>query len=215
MVRSDGERVLVEHSVALLRDERGVSTGYVSQFADVTESRAAREQLRFLATHDSMTQLLNRAELLARISGVLAKRPRTGVNAGILFIDLDGLKPVNDTYGHAVGDEVIVTVARRIRERIRSDDVLARFGGDEFVLVLPAIHTADDAARIAGVLHRAVQQPMEIEDFTITVTVSIGIAVVGAGEPADEALRRADAALYRAKREGKARTAVYAPEDEL
>ncbi|MBK6762609.1 MAG: GGDEF domain-containing protein [Micrococcales bacterium] len=130
---------------------------------------------------------------------------------GVLFIDLDGLKSVNDTYGHAVGDEVIVTVARRVRDRVRVNDVLARFGGDEFVLVLPAIHGVDDVARICEELHRAVTQPMAVGERTIVMTMSVGVAVVSPGEDPDSALRRADAALYRAKREGRARTVVYDP----
>ncbi len=211
MIRSDGERVLVEQSIGLLRDEQGRATAYVSQFADVTEARATREQLRFLATHDSLTELLNRRELVTRISGVLAQTPRTGIHVGVLFIDLDGLKSVNDTYGHAVGDEVIVTVARRVRDRVRVNDVLARFGGDEFVLVLPAIHGVDDVARICEELHRAVTQPMAVGERTIVMTMSVGVAVVSPGEDPDSALRRADAALYRAKREGRARTVVYDP----
>jgi diguanylate cyclase (GGDEF)-like protein/PAS domain S-box-containing protein len=212
MIRSDGQRLLVEQSIGLLRDESGKATGYVSQFADVTEARAARERLRFLATHDSMTELLNRHELMTRVSGVLSQRPRTGVNIGVLFFDLDGLKPVNDTYGHAVGDAVITTVADRIRRRIRSSDLLARFGGDEFVLVLPAVHAVHDVERIAASLHEAVNEPMDIEGNTISMTLSIGVSVVESGESADVALRRADSALYRAKRQGKACTAVYDPE---
>lgn len=212
MVRSDGQRLLVEQSIGLLRNESGQATGYVSQFADVTEAREARDQLRFLATHDSMTELLNRRELVNRISGVLSQRPRTGVNTGVLFIDLDGLKPVNDTYGHAVGDAVIVTVAQRIRQRIRANDLLARFGGDEFVLVLPAIHSVVDTERIATSLHEAVGAPMDIEGNRITMTLSVGIALVSSGDTSDVALRRADAALYRAKRQGKACTAVYDPD---
>jgi diguanylate cyclase (GGDEF)-like protein len=211
MIRSDGERVLVEQSIGLLRDDRGRASGYVSQFVDVTEARAARDQLRFLATHDSMTALFNRHELVSRISGILSKRPRTGINVGVLFIDLDGLKPVNDTYGHAVGDAVIVTVADRIRSRVRSDDVLARFGGDEFVLVLPAIHTVGNAERIAASLHEVVAAPMEIEGHSIVMTLSIGVALVEPGDNADAALRQADAALYRAKRQGKACTVIYDP----
>ena len=212
MIRSDGERVLVEQSIGLLRDEQGQATAYVSQFADVTEARATREQLRFLATHDSLTELLNRRELVTRISGVLAQTPRTGIHVGVLFIDLDGLKSVNDTYGHAVGDEVIVTVARRIRDRVRGNDVLARFGGDEFVLVLPAIHTVDDVLRICVELHRSVEQPMVIGELAIVMTMSVGVVVVSPGEDPDTALREADAALYRAKREGRARTVVYDPQ---
>jgi diguanylate cyclase (GGDEF)-like protein/PAS domain S-box-containing protein len=209
MIRSDGERVLVEQSIGLLRDDEGRATAYVSQFNDVTEARQARDQLRFLATHDSLTELLNRRELVTRISGVLGRTPRTGINVGVLFIDLDGLKPVNDTYGHVVGDEVIVTVARRIREQVRANDVLARFGGDEFVLVLPAVHTVNDVERIAAGLHDVVERPMSIEGYEITMTLSIGVAVVHPGQDPDVALKQADAALYRAKREGKARTAVF------
>ena len=211
MIRSDGERVLVEQSIGLLHDERGQASAYVSQFADVTEAREAREQLRFLATHDSLTELLNRRELVTRIAGVLGQTPRTGVNVGVLFIDLDNLKAINDSNGHAVGDQVIVTVARRIRGQIRTNDVLARFGGDEFVLVLPAIHSVDDAERIAQNLHSAVEVPITAEDRQIAVTLSIGVAVVRPGENPDVAMRQADAALYRAKREGRARTVVYDP----
>ena len=211
MIRSDGERVLVEQSIGLLHDENGKASAYVSQFADVTEAREARDQLRFLATHDSLTELLNRRELVTRISGVLGQTPRTGVNVGVLFIDLDNLKAINDSNGHAVGDEVIVTVAQRIRGQIRNNDVLARFGGDEFVLVLPAIHSVEDAQRIADTVHSAVEVPITAEGRQLAVTLSIGVAVVRPGEDPDVAMRQADAALCRAKREGRARTVVYDP----
>ena len=167
--------------------------------------------MRFLATHDSLTELLNRRELVARIGGVLDRKQLASARVGVLFIDLDGLKPVNDMYGHSVGDEVIVTVARRIRAHVRSDDILARFGGDEFVLVLPTMRSEEDAMRKAAGLHAAVEAPMIIESHEIRVTLSIGVAVVAPGEDPHTALRQADTALYRAKREGRARTIRFDP----
>lgn len=211
MIRSDGRRVLVEQSVAMLRDSAGSPSGFVSQFADVTESRQARDRLRFLATHDSLTELLNRRELVARASGILGQTPRTGENIGILFADIDQLKPINDSFGHGVGDRVIVTIARRIRDCVRTSDVVARFGGDEFVLVLPAVHTHQDVLRIAEQVHDAVRRPILVEDHNVMVTLSIGAVVVRPGSEPDDAFRCADQALYRAKRDGRDRTVIYDP----
>lgn len=211
MIRSDGQRVLVEQSIGLLRDPSGQPTGFVSQYADVTESRRARDRLRFLATHDSLTELLNRRELVARTAGILAQTPRTGENIGVLFADIDQLKPVNDSHGHRVGDQVIVTIARRIRDRVRTSDIVARFGGDEFVLVLPAVHTTADVVRIAEQLHAEAREPIKMDGLSLCVTLSIGAVMVPPGADPDEAFRRADQALYRAKREGRDRTVMYDP----
>lgn len=208
MIRADGQRVLVEHSVGLLRDSAGQPSGFVSQFADVTEARRVRDQLRFMATHDSLTELLNRRELLVQVSGILSQKPRTGENVGVLFVDLDNLKRINDNYGHGVGDEVIVTVAQRIRSRLRAADVVARFGGDEFVVVLPAVHSAENVERIATVLHEAVREPIAAGDVLVHASLSIGGVIVPPGSDPDEVLRRADEALYRAKREGRDRTVM-------
>lgn len=209
MIHADGRRLLVEQSVGLLRDPEGRPSGFVSQFADVTEARQARDQLRFLATHDSLTELLNRRELVARVSGILCQTPRRGESIGILFIDLDRLKPINDTYGHAVGDEVIITVARRLRDHVRASDIVARFGGDEFVVVLPAVHSPDDVERISEVLHEAVRQPIHHESADIRTSMSVGAVVVEPGSDPNVALRQADEALYSAKRQGRDRTVVY------
>ena len=209
MIHASGRRVLVEQSIGLLRDSAGRPSGFVSQFADVTEARRARDQLSFLATHDSLTELLNRRELVVRVAGILAQTPRTGENTGILFIDLDGLKPINDTYGHAMGDEVIVTVARRIRDQLRGADVVARFGGDEFVVVLPAVHSIDDVERFAGLLHAAVRAPIPTTAAAIEPSVSIGAVVVPPGSDPDQAMRHADQALYQAKRQGRDQTVVF------
>jgi diguanylate cyclase (GGDEF)-like protein len=211
MIRSDGRRVLVEQSIGLLRDQAGHPSGYVSQFVDVTESRQARDRLRFLATHDSLTELLNRRELVARAAGILGQTPRTGENVGVLFADIDQLKPINDSLGHGIGDEVITTVAQRIRQQVRTSDVVARFGGDEFVLVLPAVHTEQDVLRIAEQIHDEVRRPMRVEGHDVSATLSIGAVMVRPGTPPEDAFRRADQALYRAKREGRDRTVLFDP----
>jgi diguanylate cyclase (GGDEF)-like protein/PAS domain S-box-containing protein len=209
MIRGDGSMLWVEHSIGLLRDDEGIPRGYVSQFVNVTEAREAREELRFMATHDPMTRLINRPELLTRMDRLLSHSPRTGTQMATLFIDLDNLKRINDTYGHSVGDDVIVAVSERLREQVRSGDLVARLGGDEFVVLLPAIHTIADAERIAGKLLAAVGEPLAIESHTLTVTASIGVALASSGDDPDRILEFADRALYRAKRNGRARTVSY------
>lgn len=213
MIRSDGQRIVVEHSVGLLRDPAGNPSGYVSQFADVTESRRTRDRLSFLATHDSLTALLNRRELVSRVERILGQTMRSGEQVGILFIDLDHLKLINDTYGHQAGDEVIVTAARRIRNLLRMDDLVARFGGDEFVVVLPGVHDHGDVTRLSELLHKAVSQPIEIEGLPITTSFSVGAVVVPTGADPDVALRQADQALYEAKRRGRSRTVLFGSGD--
>lgn len=211
LVAADGTQIWVEHSIGLLRDDEGVPRGYVSQFVNITDARQAREELRFMATHDPLTRLVNRPSLLAQMQRILAHPPRTGTDVAALFIDLDGLKGINDTYGHRVGDIVIVEVAERIRRQVRGEDLVARLGGDEFVVFLPAIHSGADALRIAEKIQASVGEPMSIEQHTIEVTLSIGVSMAGPGDDADRVLEFADQALYRAKRSGRARTVMFDP----
>lgn len=209
MIRSDGQRIWVEHSVGLLNDTGGEPAAYVSQFVDVTEARQARERLRFLAGHDALTELLNRRELIAQIDALLTRTPRTGTNVAVLFIDLDGLKPINDAYGHAAGDTVIAVVARRLHDSVRADDIVARIGGDEFVVVLTSPRTLDDATHVAAKIHEQVAVPVHTDAGELSVTLSIGLAMVEPGDNSDSALHRADAALYQAKQQGRARTVTH------
>ena len=199
MVTADGNRIWVEHSVGLVRDDEGTPVSYVSQFLDVDEARKRQERLRFMAGHDALTSLPNRHQLMERVGQFLGRTPRTGTRLAILFIDLDRFKPINDTYGHAVGDFVLVEVARRIHSQVRKDDVVARLGGDEFIVALPAVHLVDDAQRMAAKIHAAFEQPLEIEGLSLTVTLSIGLTLAEPGEDSGEVLQRADEALYRAK----------------
>ncbi len=203
--RPDGVTVWVEHSVGLLRSESGEPLSYVSTFVDVTESRAAHEQLRFQATHDSLTQLVNRRDLYRRAEILQRRTPRTGEHVGVLYVDIDGFKTINDSFGHAVGDLVLTDAAQRLAAIGRQDDVVARVGGDEFVILLPALHSDEDALAVAEAVVRAIEEPFRVEERSIALGVSVGVAIAIPGETPDDTLRRADAALYEAKLRGRGR----------
>jgi diguanylate cyclase (GGDEF)-like protein len=171
------------------------------------------EELAFLATHDPLTGLPNRTLILDRVEQMLARAGRSQTAMAALFIDLDNFKSINDTLGHAVGDELLCAVAARLQGVVRQVDALGRLGGDEFVVVAEEINLAGGPELVAERLLEALQHPFELgaEDavpIRLTVTASIGIAV-GERDSADELLRDADIAMYRAKWDGKSRHAVF------
>lgn len=175
-------------------------THVLVQLQDVTEQRMAEAVLRRQATTDPLTGLANRARLRERLERLLAAG--TDRDVAVLFCDLDHLKAVNDTYGHRVGDELLVGVAGALVSVLREGDVAARIGGDEFVVVLPGLRSADDALALAERLSARVRRPIDAAGVELCPSLSIGIAV-GRGVAADELLARADAALYRAKAAGR------------
>lgn len=209
LVHGDGAPVWVQHAIGLLRDEHGVPQSYVSQFVNITEAREAREALHFMATHDTLTQLLNRRELLARMSRVLSHAPRAGTRLGVLFADLDGLKAINDNFGHSAGDHLIVEAARRIDSLLRDDDLAARIGGDEFVVVLPAVTSTDDALAVARKIRDVIGEPLTIEGHPAPVGVCVGIALARPGDDAQTVIHNADTALYKAKNAGRNSIEVF------
>jgi diguanylate cyclase (GGDEF)-like protein/PAS domain S-box-containing protein len=208
---SQGNYLWMAVSVRAVQDDNGVPAGFVGTAHNVENEHKAAQQLRFLATHDSLTRLATRPALVTRLARILSHPPRTGSRLALLFLDMDGLKDVNDTLGHSVGDDVIVEVSERIADQVRSDDLIARFGGDEFIVALPSIHAAPDAERIAAKIHHAVRAPIHTESGTLTVTVSIGVAIGDTGDDPEEVIRHADLAMYRAKHAGPDGTAVYDP----
>ena len=177
--------------------------GWVSTHEDVTEQRQNEARIRHLARHDALTDLPNRIEFLEQMAKTEAGLSR-GEMAAVLYIDLDHFKAVNDTLGHAVGDEVIKQASARLWGTTRETDVLARLGGDEFALLMRPIDSAADAARVADRIIKSIGSPMSIGGQQIEIGASVGIAIgPGDGVKTDTLVKNADLALYRAKSEGR------------
>lgn len=210
MLCSDGVyRWMLSRGMAV-RDGNGVTRMAGSQ-TDVTERKLAVERLMHDAFHDTLTGLPNRALFVDRLQHVVERSQRDGSKPfAVLFLDLDRFKNVNDSLGHAAGDELLVSVAHRLKQTVRSSDTVARLGGDEFAILLDAIDDATTAVRMAQRIHEAMNAPYEAGGLEIVATVSIGIAVGGSHYAMpQEILRDADLAMYRAKARGKARHEVF------
>jgi diguanylate cyclase (GGDEF)-like protein/PAS domain S-box-containing protein len=208
----DGSLIEVSMTLSPIRDEAGAVVGISGITRDISDRKRLEAQLSHQAFHDTLTGLPNRALLTDRLEGACANAARYGHRVAVLFLDLDNFKLVNDSLGHDAGDRLLIQVARELSVCARSGDTIARFGGDEFVFVLPQIATTDDALQVAERIQQALAQPFDLGDRTVGVTTSIGIVVTG-GETigASEILRQADTAMYWAKASGKQRYAVYDP----
>jgi diguanylate cyclase (GGDEF)-like protein len=169
----------------------------------------ALDEAQHEAFHDGLTGLPNRSLFIDRLGHAIERGERSGAEVGVLFCDLDGFKTVNDSLGHSAGDRLLVSVADRLRECLRSADTVARLGGDDFAVLLEELRGPGDAARAAQRILNALDAPFQLASREVYVTVSIGIAT-GTTDP-DTLLRDADLAMYRAKSEGKGRYAMYEP----
>jgi diguanylate cyclase (GGDEF)-like protein/PAS domain S-box-containing protein len=198
------------HGAPVLDDDAHVTAIFAS-LLDITPLKQAEEMLERQATHDPLTGLPNRRLLLDRLGSALRELPRRGGIVGVLFLDLDRFKLVNDLLGHDVGDALLVEIARRIRVTVRARDTAARFGGDEFVIVLDDACSPDELTATAARLVAAVERPVRLDNSNsdIDVGASIGIAVADGPDDPDALLRDADAAMYRAKQAGRGRFEVF------
>ncbi|HEV2541472.1 MAG TPA: EAL domain-containing protein [Methylobacterium sp.] len=207
--RPEISEIVHGEQVLSVTTRRPASGGWVSTFVDVTERRRFETQIQHLAQHDPLTDLANRAALRQALTETLASA--RWEDCAVLYIDLDRFKPINDTFGHAVGDQILQEAARRLRLTVRPQDVIARLGGDEFALVLsPA--DPQRVAEMARTILDALNQPYGVKRLPIRIGASIGIAVAPlAGRDPDILLRNADLALYEAKKEGRNRYSFYDP----
>ena len=169
---------------------------------DATDRVLAEKHTRHMALHDTLTGLPNRRLLLERMQQALVSADRHGDIVGVVYADLDDFKPVNDTLGHATGDEVLKIIADRLRSCMRESDTVSRVGGDEFVALFPRLEAPEDLAVIALSIARCIDDPIHIRGHEVTVTTSLGLALYAQGEATDELITRADHAMYRAKQDG-------------
>jgi diguanylate cyclase (GGDEF)-like protein/PAS domain S-box-containing protein len=211
-VRSNkaGELVDVSLQIAPLLVDGG-RVGYVFTFRDIGEHRQTEEKLQHDAMHDVLTGLPNRALFLDHVNLTLNRRLRdAGQNCGVLYIDLDGFKQVNDTLGHAAGDALLIAVAGRLRASLRPQDSAARLGGDEFAALVESILSAYDLEVVATRILREMERPFEIFGRDVHAGASIGVAMAGSDHAsADLLVRDADFAMYRAKQAGGGRYEIF------
>ena len=217
VLAASGEERLIRWHNTLLRTEDGSVAGALGSGEDITERRLAEQRVAFLAYHDPLTGLPNRSQLSESVHAAIEAARKANRSVGLLCLDLDDFKLVNDSLGHPVGDELLVSIARRLEELKRHGDLLARTGGDEFFLLLPDLpgEAMDHAVATASRVAAALAEPVEVEGAEFHVSASLGLSVFPRlAADSDELLRQADTAMYQAKRAGRSGHMVYTPEEQ-
>lgn len=203
-LNSEGEALPVLQSISVLPNEAGEVTNYIHIFNDITESKAAAEHINYLAHYDHLTDLPNRTSLNRSIKKAITSATHQAQTLAVLFMDLDHFKEVNDTLGHPVGDLLLQAVAKRLKGLLRDKDILGRLSGDEFLVLLDMGATRVSSGLVAEKIIAALLQPFDLEGHAVKIGVSVGIALYPEdGSTADELIKQADAAMYRAKEAGR------------
>src|SRR6202140_2721048 len=212
LIRRDGLRIPIEDSIAAIHDRQGQAIGAVIVFRDVSVARAMAQQITHSAEHDFLTGLPNRMLLNDRISQAIASAHRHTRHVAALFLDLDGFKHINDSLGHPIGDTLLQSVANRLVACVPGADSVSRQGADEFVVLLPDLQHAEDAAVMAGRILRDVAKPHLVDQHELHVTTSIGVSVFpDDGSDAETLIKNADTAMYQAKENGRQSFQFFKP----
>ncbi|MCL6749810.1 diguanylate cyclase [Nostoc sp. CCCryo 231-06] len=211
LITKDGKEIAIGDNVAPIRDQNGNITGAVLVFQDITKRKQTEAQLMRNAFYDGLTELPNRVLFLDRLRQTIERsKRRNDYYFAVLFLDLDGFKEINDRFGHGIGDDFLVAIARRLESCLRGGDTVARFGGDEFTVLLDDIKGITDATNVAKRIQESLRSPVNLNGYELSTTASIGITwnFINYEEPAT-LLRDADIAMYRAKRQGKATYTIF------
>jgi diguanylate cyclase (GGDEF)-like protein/PAS domain S-box-containing protein len=212
LTRRDGSQLTIEDSAAPIHDRRGRVTGAVIVFHDVTQARAMSQRMSYLAHHDYLTDLPNRLLLDDRLAQAMSVAHRYQGQLAVLFVDVDRFKHINDSLGHAIGDELLLSIAGRLVAGVRGSDTVCRQGGDEFVILLSTIAHAEDAALSANKILTALGMPHRIKNHDLQITVSIGIGVYpDDGTDAETLVKNADIAMLNAKESGRNNYQFFKP----
>ena len=214
--RPDGSKFTAWMNISCVPMSGNSAHYYVICIYDITKSKALQDEIHHLAYFDNLTQLPNRRKLNDRLRRLLSVISRSKLHGAVLFIDLDNFKSLNDTKGHAAGDLLLIEVGQRLQKVVREDDMVARVGGDEFVVVLEDLSTNIDEASyqanlIGTKIHQALSVPFDIDGFKFNCGGSIGISIFSEGDLAENILQQADMAMYRAKREGRNSLSFFDP----
>ena len=211
--KHNGESYAELLTISELKDEQGNTTNYIGVFTDITHSKHQQKKLQKMAHYDVLTGLPNRTLLIERFRQEVTQSKRSNLLLAVCFLDLDSFKPINDTYGHEVGDKLLVQVSKRILGCIREVDTVSRQGGDEFVLLLNGLHSIDECELTLKRIHKELSRPFVIDKYSHSITASSGISFYSNDDcDLDILIRQADKAMYQAKLKGKNRYHFFDPE---
>ena len=204
-----GRQIDLSVSASPIRDVDGVIAGVSVIARDITDRKRMEKEMERQALHDRLTDLPNRALLMDRLREALARSRRDAADVAVLFVDLDHFKLINDSLGHSAGDELLAAVAPRLSQAVRAGDTVARFGGDEFVILCERLNDAHEALRLADRIVEVLAQPFEVAGAQRFVGGSVGVVLPGPDEDVEKVIGDADAAMYRAKDEGRGRYELF------
>lgn len=213
--RKNGEVYAELLSISVVRDSQGKIQYYLGVFSDISQLKAHEAELNQAANFDPLTRLPNRRLLEDRLNQAIVHATRSGKSSAICFLDLDGFKAINDLYGHALGDQLLLGVSENLKAILRADDTLARMGGDEFVLIISDLASQQECMQVLERVLVAASLPVEVDGMTVSVSASIGVSLYPQDNAdADTLLRHADQAMYLAKEAGKNRYQLFDPEND-